>query len=47
MKRALFSLLLLAVSLSISAQHTLDSIKSMLMNAPVQEKVYVHLDNQC
>ena len=40
-------LLLLAVALSANAQHALDSIKNMLLNAPVQEKIYLHLDNQC
>ena len=40
-------LLLLSLCLTAHAQHGLDSIKGMLMNAPVQEKVYLHLDNQC
>ena len=40
-------LLLLAIALSANAQHMLDSIKTVLLNAPVQEKIYLHLDNQC
>ena len=40
-------ILLLSLCLTAHAQHGLDSIKGMLMNAPVQEKVYLHLDNQC
>ena len=39
--------LLLAIALSANAQHMLDSIKTVLLNAPVQEKIYLHLDNQC
>jgi hypothetical protein len=40
-------LLLLTFALCANAQQALDSIKNMLLNAPVQEKVYLHLDNQC
>ncbi len=40
-------LLLFVVALSANAQHAFDSIKNMLLNAPVQEKIYLHLDNQC
>ena len=41
-------LLLLLLSLSgLRAQATVDDIRNMLVNAPVQEKVYLHLDNQC
>ena len=48
MNHKIYTLLLsLSLCLTANAQHALDSIKSMLMNAPVQEKVYLHLDNQC
>ena len=29
------------------SQARLDSIRQLLENAPVQEKVYLHLDNNC
>ena len=38
---------LLAVLATVSAQSPLDSIKAVLESAPVQEKVYLHLDNMC
>ena len=48
MRRLLLSTLtLLSGVLGIRAQVTLDSICTMLENAPVQEKVYLHLDNTC
>ena len=48
MNHKIYTLLLsLSLCLTANAQHALDSIKSILMNAPVQEKVYLHLDNQC
>lgn len=47
MKRLLFLSLLLTVFVSSRAQINLDSIQSLLLNSPVQEKVYLHLDNMC
>ena len=38
-------LLLLLVTTSMPAQE--DSIRTRLANAPIQEKVYLHLDNNC
>ena len=37
----------LSVSAEIFAQHSLDSLCTQLRDAPVQEKVYLHLDNNC
>ena len=49
--RKVLTLVLLTIAIAIQAQtfvqHSLDSIKGVLLNAPIQEKVYVHLDNQC
>ena len=56
MKRIINLILLLLLGLaspvgaqtaSISSQARLDSIRQMLEQAPVQEKVYLHLDNNC
>ena len=48
MKRTQYLLLLLlTASLAAKAQTGLDAVKDMLENAPVQEKVYLHLDNTC
>ena len=42
------TLLLLSISPSfLFGQAKLDSIRTLLENAPVQEKVYLHLDNNC
>ena len=38
---------LLATTVKASSQARLDSIRALLENAPVQEKVYLHLDNNC
>lgn len=40
-----FLLLLAAITLRVSA--SLDSLRAALERAPVQEKVYVHMDNNC
>ena len=40
-------MLLLTILTGLRAQTTIDDIRSRLMNAPVQEKIYLHLDNQC
>ena len=40
-------LVFLSPSISSFAQSRLDSIRTLLENAPVQEKVYLHLDNNC
>ena len=48
MKRTLYLLLLLLVtSLAAKAQTGLEVVKDILEGAPVQEKVYLHLDNTC
>ena len=48
MKRTLYLLLLLLVTcLAGKAQTGLEAVKEILENAPVQEKVYLHLDNTC
>ena len=49
-RNSLTSYLLLLTSLLFLpsfAQSRLDSIRTLLENAPVQEKVYLHLDNNC
>lgn len=40
-------MLLVGLAGPVSAQSRLDSIRQMLEKAPVQEKVYLHLDNNC
>ena len=45
--RLLFLCVLLATTVNASSQARLDSIRTLLENAPVQEKVYLHLDNNC
>ena len=48
MKRfILFFLVWLIGVLGTSAQVMLDSVRARLANAPVQEKVYLHIDNNC
>jgi len=47
MMRLLFLCILLATTAKASSQARLDSIRQMLEHAPVQEKVYLHLDNNC
>ena len=42
-----FLLSSLFVSVEMYAQHHLDSLCMQLRDAPVQEKVYIHLDNNC
>ena len=44
--RTLLLLILLSLS-GLRAQATVDDIRHLLVNAPVQEKVYLHLDNHC
>ena len=39
--------LMILVSMTAMAQTRLDSIAGVLKDAPVQEKVYLHLDNTC
>ena len=39
--------LMILVSMTAMAQPRLDSIAGVLKDAPVQEKVYLHLDNTC
>ena len=46
--RTVFSFLLsLLAVLSLSAQDRLSQIERQLRQAPVQEKIYVHMDNTC
>ena len=40
-------IMMMVASLSAAAQDKLDLIESQLEKAPVQEKVYLHLDNNC
>ena len=47
MKATLLALLMIIGHVSIQARDVLDSIRNLLDNAPVQEKVYLHLDNNC
>ena len=47
MKKAIVVFLMLFVGLTAMSQTTLDSIAGVLKDAPVQEKVYLHLDNTC
>ncbi len=47
MKKSFILLLLVFASLAATAQSRLDGIARRLANAPVQEKVYLHLDNTC
>ena len=47
MKRVLYLLFWLLGSLTAQGQTGLEAVKDMLQHAPVQEKVYLHLDNQC
>ena len=47
MKKAIVVFLMFFVGLTAMSQTTLDSIASALKDAPVQEKVYLHLDNTC
>ena len=47
-RRGLMVVLLLTLCfLTVHAQHYLDSLRSILRDAPVQEKVYLHIDNNC
>ena len=47
MKATLLTILAILCSILAQAKDGLDSIRHMLENAPVQEKVYLHLDNNC
>ena len=47
MKKSLILLLLVFACQAATAQSRLDGIARQLANAPVQEKVYLHLDNTC
>jgi len=47
MKKAFIIFLMILVGLTAMSQTRLDSIASVLKEAPVQEKVYLHLDNTC
>ena len=48
MKRTLYlTFILLAICMGSQAQSSLDNIRQRLLNTPVQEKVYLHIDNTC
>jgi hypothetical protein len=47
MKATLLTVLLMLVSTMVEAKDALDSIQRLLDDAPIQEKVYLHLDNNC
>ena len=47
MKAIFITILLVLGSGIIRAEDGLDSIRQLLLNAPIQEKVYLHLDNNC
>ena len=47
MKRLLHLTLLLTLAMHVLAQSSLDDIRQRLLDTPVQEKVYLHIDNTC
>lgn len=48
MRQFVLNIIILVVSMwSLTALAQLDSIRARLLSAPVQEKVYLHLDNNC
>ena len=47
LKCSLFVCAMLLAAVQASAQSSLDDIRQKLLNAPVQEKVFLHMDNQC
>ena len=47
MKATLYAILMIIGCASAQATDRLDSIRSLLDDAPVQEKIYLHLDNNC
>ena len=48
MKKIIMTLMMLVTLVDpAGAQTRLDNIRQMLEQAPVQEKVYLHLDNTC
>ena len=47
MKRTAIILIWAFAALAIHAQQSLDSLRAILEKAPVQEKVYLHIDNNC
>lgn len=47
MKATLLTILMILGTASTLAKDALDSIQQILQDAPVQEKVYLHLDNNC
>ena len=47
MKATLFAILIIIGCASAQAKDALDSIQYLLDDAPIQEKVYLHLDNNC
>ena len=47
MKATLLTLMMILGTASAMAKDALDSIQYLLDDAPIQEKVYLHLDNNC
>ena len=47
MRATLLTILTILGCVFVQAKDGLDSIQHMLEDAPVQEKVYLHLDNNC
>lgn len=47
MKHIIFLILLFGSCSNLFGQAKLDQLRQKLLRAPVQEKVYLHLDNQC
>lgn len=47
MKAMLLTLMVILGSASALAKDALDSIQTLLGDAPIQEKIYLHLDNNC
>jgi uncharacterized protein YfaS (alpha-2-macroglobulin family) len=47
MKATLLTLMVILGSASALAKDALDSIQTLLGDAPIQEKIYLHLDNNC
>ena len=47
LRHSLLFVLFSYVAISVSAKGNLDSLRASLERAPVQEKVYIHMDNNC
>ena len=47
MRRTLAFAVLLVISLTVWSQTSLETVRDKLLNSPVQEKVFLHIDNTC